>query len=293
MADPADRNEAALMIAYLLVYRNSENLPEEEIARKLKFESVEKLYDQLKVWGLPEWFMYPEGKSPETEAAAFYSATPERARKPPPPAAPAKKLPPAERAKYLFEALATRIASDARFTAQFEDVLRGKRFETWWQHHPDKKPAAVEASEYPADPLWRLIAMYALADERQIFGSRQMGEPMERLIQALHPEPEKADRAELRRYIEGDQTGRENFPGLKTRAKQIARIVRGGKTKQKGGRVVKEYSSADMAVAYLVAVGRKEGQSDELIHELIGDPDYSLEDIRRLGDIGQELPDEL
>jgi hypothetical protein len=96
------------------------------------------------------------------------------------------------------------------------------RFELW--DNALVEPAG--ATQSPREPLTTLTAVYLLA-----------GLPPEPLLERLHFAPETADSEEIKRHICGVKEKKrgadgkvksQHIPGLKTKAAQVARLIRGG-----------------------------------------------------------------
>jgi hypothetical protein len=304
---PEEQERASLVVVILLTLRH-QGYSEKDISDYFRtpntphrFDSIEHLYSYLRARDVPDWQIYPPGHTGDTKKTPTEKPHKQADRKARSQAALAKMLPPARQAEHLLEAMVTHIRHSIRRASRAETVLRGKRFETWTRLPPPFKEetAALEASEDPPDPLWRLIAMYALSDEPEMFRSSEVRPeavpPMERLIKALHPRPEEAEREKINRYIEGWETKGRKHPGLKTRAKQVARLVYGSEVPEKGGRPPAEHPPKDMAAAKIVAEMQSLGISDEQIQRELNeqkDTDYSIKDIERLGELGQRAADE-
>jgi hypothetical protein len=222
--------------------------PEDSTLEKLGFGSVEALRTQLGIWRVPDWVTQEES-SDENERKAR-SGSGER-----------QELPPAAEATPLFrqalqflneqvDLLETRkeYVQDERFVAQDEhhapifwtrphgmsdDDWRAlceklgqssdsDGFELW-------ESALVEpagATQSPQEPLTTLIAVYLLA-----------GLPPEPLLDRLHFASETVDIEEIKRHLDGVEERKrgadgkiktQHKPGLKTKAAQLARLMRGG-----------------------------------------------------------------
>jgi hypothetical protein len=295
---PEEQENVQRRLATLIALRrHTTPLSEKEISKHLGYDSPEKLYGYLIDRGVPAWLVYPPDYPRGHSSAPTTKKPPQQAeRKPRATGAAAKQLPSPSEAEDLFGAMVTYIKQRIRQALRYEITLKGKRFETWTKPYPpfDDETAALEASAHPPDPLWRLIAIYALCDESKMFRSSEVRpkavDPMERLTQALHHEPEKAEREKLRRYVKGDNTEGINFVGLESRAKQVATLVLGGTVEKRGGRPPAEHPTTDMAAAEIVAKMRHAGVPHEQIRRELNEQNatnYSLEDIKRLGDLGQ------
>jgi hypothetical protein len=184
--------------------------------------SPEELYDRLAADGFP--VCRACGETPATESHCSLRSSGRRALT----AGASEELPLAAEAEMLFygalKTLENAVADlhnrkeylqDGRFLAQ--EVYPGGAY--WPEKGIDNGTftAPLGASQSPAEPLTTLIAVYILA-----------GEPIEPLLRKLHLRPDTVDHTQLRRLIEGEKTKQGHKPGLKSRAGQVARIVRGG-----------------------------------------------------------------
>jgi hypothetical protein len=133
------------------------------------------------------------------------------------------------------------------------------------------------ARRYPADVLVKLIGAYVLA-----------GEPLEPLLEELHPNPREADREQLERLIHGHGAGSKRVPGMIDKARQIARAVRGGRV---GPGNIGEVSQEDMFAAWQVSWLKSQGRSYEEIHELLKSDGYTKSDIHWLGSLDVKMPE--
>ena len=135
--------------------------------------------------------------------------------------------------------------------------------------------APTEAAPVPPEPLTTLIGVYALA-----------GGEIEALLEALYPaEPSRDVREEVRKCVEGKKKP-DKKDGLKTLARQLAVLVRGGSLE---GAPRPALSSAEHDAACYITQLREEGRSEEEILQSLSNhrkPDGSKltkEDVSRLG----------
>ncbi|MCA1719275.1 MAG: hypothetical protein LC781_21445, partial [Actinobacteria bacterium] len=167
----------------------------------------------------------------------------------------AKELPPAADAISLFRDAVVRLKNDLTTLEARREYLKDKRFvveylrsgeagESWirhragdftdahWrsfclEHGEDPGQDSIDVpldllvpggvSQTPPEPLTRLIGAYILADL-----------PVEALLRKLHDEPETVNLEQLDLHINGKKSKDGKVPGLKTRASDVARLVRGG-----------------------------------------------------------------
>lgn len=150
-------------------------------------------------------------------------------------------------------------------------------------------------SQAPPEPLTRLIAMYILS-----------GEPVEHLLEALHPRPGEVDREQLDQHINGsDYKGKGKFVGLQNRANSIARLLRGGTIPEQGGRGTGGLERREVQAATYITLQRSRGVADQEILQQLQEghgfgktiflgtvteelawPDMTINDLRRLGKLG-------
>ncbi len=136
------------------------------------------------------------------------------------------------------------------------------------------------AAHYPWDGLVELIGAYVL-----------VGEPLEPLLEKLHKEPEKVDREQLTKLIHGYKQGKGYVPGMLDRARQIARLVRGGPVRS--GPSTKKLSGLDLHIAWLIIGLKEQGLSYTQIHRELRKRryyTYTCADVERLGGINPPRP---
>jgi hypothetical protein len=139
---------------------------------------------------------------------------------------------------------------------------------------------AYGAGHYPWDELVKLIGVYVLA-----------GKPLEPLLEKLHPEPEKADREQLERLVHGYKKGKGYVPGMLDKARQIARLIRGGIVRR--GPSTESSSDIDLYVNRSITRLKEQGLSYAQIHRLLkkrGYP-YTRADVERLAGIDPVRPE--
>jgi len=152
-----------------------------------------------------------------------------------------------------------------------EDPAKADKIEV-----PNTFDMAVGTSITPPPPLPELIAAYALA-----------GEPLELLVNELHPTPKDVDETKLENVL----------TKLQLYAAQLARLVRGGEVKQ--GSPAEGLSPSVLWAAQHIQEWRKGGMSDDDILELLrgigreDDPELAnltREDVSRLGNLRPPSP---
>jgi len=306
------------------VLRHNGTYPEDEVAEKLGFHSAETMQIQLRNWGLPDWLI--EAKVVEDQAPATGAKPSVRLKGQNKKRAARSSygegqiLPAADRAANIFardiESLEWFLTTlDQQFTEQLHE---GKRFlsysrieedsdhyhrssfsEQQWEELCEEwnvDPSAEEfylplkPSVYPhgaRDTPWRGLAI--------LIGVHALIHPtVDRLIEALHPNPSSVDWKEL--Y---DQKGKDSAKGdgivttLKGAAGRLARVVRGGKVRRGVRDGVVPHYEHQLAWRWIIPLAR-EGYSDKEIYRKLKedgplDPDgrywlrhYSIEDVKRL-----------
>ena len=215
-ASGADRRQALQVLGTLAVLRLDRGYSEDEVAQKLGFGSVEAMHMQLKRWGVPEWML---AEAPANERSAVERRR--KARRSRHGDVALAELPAAGDATELFLGALEKLAVDARDLKKRKEFHQERRFvakksvpltpvhrrdevpDEIWQEicaRHGKDPATTEVveedpisievpvggSKTPLAPLPALIATYALS-----------GEPLEVLIDKLHPLPEGTDREAL------------------------------------------------------------------------------------------------
>ena len=283
----------------------------EELAKKLQFNSVEEMHDQLKDWDVPDWLIGVETNSGKGKARG--KGTPHRLRS----LGQGKKLPPFSNATDLIKQYLEALLKSAELLKQMEESLYGRQFV-----RQDVEPAAVLFSrelmskegweayceQHGLDPdgkdeeIWETnalaklpggVALSPTEDETILIAVYALGGgDMDALLDLLHPDSPsvKAETREgVRVCVEGAKAGSDAKDGLKVLARQLATWVRGSEVKS--GRPP-GLSKADHAFACRITHYRNQGLTDEEIldkesHRKTADgTSYSLEDVAELGDLG-------
>jgi hypothetical protein len=197
---PKDKQDDAwTRIAWLLIARKQEGIDsEEELARKAGFASVEVMRSRLKAWGVI-------GLLPSTDTTEE-KATPKAQLSEGKPV----KLPPAKNAIPLFEEIVRWMTTEIAHVASLDESLQGGLF----------MREGGDGRWYPEPDLTRLIGSYLVES-----GARP--DLVERLLQALHPNPEEANREELSQKLY-------DKAGLMVTIPQIAALIRGAPGTKRG-----------------------------------------------------------
>jgi hypothetical protein len=274
----------ALRYIKLINYRLNE-LPEEEIANKLGFDSPTELYRQVSQEG------YPICPVCGTTDVSRSHCSPERkykrqARRG---MSEAEELPPAEAAAPLFHQALKKLDweivdlqnrheywHDGRFVAQevYNDpVLRDGE---WIDEATTNIP--LGGKQHPADPLTTLIAVYVLA-----------GLPLKPLVDILHRAPETVDFEYLKAQIVGKRTKTGHKPGLRSKAEHLARLVRGAPSPLKSGRDTGAFTEREQNAIWYMRDLEARGFSRPAIVQEMTKRGFSKEDIERFSNF-KNLP---
>jgi len=266
---------------------------EEEARQKLGFGSVEAMRQQLKNWEIPNWLA---SETPVDEEQGRKRQAQGRRQS----EGETTELPPALGAVTLLLKGLRKLQERADNLWRRKEYLKERRFvasgtargaivyrrecmpaDDWrfdCEIH-DKDPdttdvikiprefnVALGAQGSPLADLSALIAAYVLA-----------GEPIQPLIENLHPNPSSIDAERLERAIEQ----------LNLSTNQLARLVRGGKVKR--GPLPEGVPPAEHGAARDIQKLRKQGKTDkDILEHLRLNPslsDLTQEDVRRLGNL--------
>jgi hypothetical protein len=292
--------------------------PPKAVLENLNFDSIEAMQIQLGNWKIPDWVTQRRSFGETAEA----SKPSPRERKARSGTGPRQELPPAADAIPLFkqalgvlnewvDALKTRkeYMQDGRFVAQDESHApifwtrpQGMSDEDWkalcekFGQNPGSDgfdlwdSALVEpagATQSPQEPLAALIAVYLLADL-----------PPEPLLEKLHFAREGVDTEELKRHINGvkekkrgedGKTKTQHIPGLKTKAAQVARLMRGGPLRP--GPSTGELSPTEQNIVWYRQQRERDGVPDAAIFtELKEKRGLSKAEYQRLKKFRLDLP---
>jgi hypothetical protein len=307
-----ERQDAIYKVGLLCELRRR-NRPDDEIAKKLHFGSVEAMHTQLNNWGLPLWLTRDLQRSSE-EATGPPQKRKRRARS----TGGAEELPRAKEALPLFKTFHRDIDRALSKVVNLREWYQGGRFvareaitashgfwrsdytEREWtelcdEHNQDPNvdvfnvPGHVisipeGATQTPFAELVRLIAVYIVLDK-----------PLEPLLDALHPNPTTDVRAQLKKIVEGetrkvpgkDGTLRTHqIVGVKTLLARATRLIRGGEVRP--GQHSGELTPTEHLAAELIQGWRQTGATEQQIIEELRSRGFSKVDIARLEKIGLE-----
>jgi hypothetical protein len=163
LAESEDRNP--YLTVALFSYHRAEGTDDEEIAEKLRFDSVEEMQEQLQEWELPGWLT---GKPSSTTAAKA-----NRGRRPGPSSGERVELPPAKEAMPLFREMLEVLREAIEQLERRKEYFQDGRFvvETHVEDLVDDGGEWVEfkgaraggGEQSPPEPLTSLIAIYVLS----------------------------------------------------------------------------------------------------------------------------------
>ena len=263
---------------------------DDEMAKKSGFSSAEYLYKQLGHWGLriPDW-MRDETTTKERQRKEERQR---KARRPRGGSGALLELPPARRAVEPILKSLEKLSNSVRELEQRKEFEQDKRFvvkrevpltrvhkrdelpdgvwrELCAQHGTDPTAAEiveeaptiievpVRGSRIPPEPLPSLLAVYALS-----------GEPLEALIDNLHPASEEVDKEDLSKGLSDIQER------LQLAAGQLALLMRGGEVKP--GAPPGELSWPEMWAAKRIREDRALNRPDEeILRSLRAHPELS------------------
>ena len=274
----------ALRYIKLINYRLNE-IPEEDIANKLGFDSPTDLYRQI---GQDD---YPICSVCGTTDVSRSHCSPEREYKHRAGGgtSEAEELPPAEAAAPLFHQALEKLSwavvdlqhrheywHEGRFVAQevySDPVLRDGE---WTDDATTNIP--LGGTQYPADPLTTLVAVYALADL-----------PLKPLVEKLHRAPESVDLDYLKAQIAGKKTKEGHKPGLRSKAEHLARLIRGAPAPLKPGRDTGEFTEREQNAIWYMRDLEARGLDRSVIVQEMKKHGFSKEDIERFSNF-KNLP---
>jgi hypothetical protein len=292
------REEAYLKVGQLCLMRSKGIYSDDEIAKKVGFHSSETMSLQLETWGLSG--LLPPGKE-ESKGSVAAAPKQDHARKARQGGGEAKELPAAGDAAELFGKVVDTLADGLAQLDERKEFLQDGRFvvyERW--HNPNlavdqreyeelkgshgagfyfgptqRRTRFLGADSHPPELLTALIGVYALLDE-----------PLRSLVDALHPDPRKADLGKIEKYAYGIGLDK----GLRLRAEQLATEVRGGNVRQ--GRPFEEASAREHIAAFWIEFYYERGFPYAEIRKKLLRYGYDLdeEEIGRIRKLRLELP---
>jgi hypothetical protein len=258
MSLPESENRNPHVTTALVSIRRGEGRSHEEIAKELRFDSVEQMRALLDDWKLPDWLIGTETKPDKKRSRE--KSTPPRLRG----AGPRQDLPPAGNATELFRERLEALLKDVELLEHIIEGLYGKYFGrtnverasvwkdgSWTDDEVVSLPGTVARS--PSEIEVTLIGVFALAGGR-----------MDLLLDALHLDSLSVGsdtREEIRQCIDGSRP-HDKKDGLKVLARQLATWVRGGEV---GTGRPPELPEMDHAVASITTKYRRDGLTGEEI----------------------------
>jgi hypothetical protein len=243
-------------------------LDEKRLAR-LGFDSVDAMRIQLENWEVPEWLVGGENDSQQRKPRR---GTGERV-----------ELPPAKEAIPLFKEMLEVLREAIEELEHRKEYFQDGRFvvETHIQDHAFDGGELVEfkgafaggGEQSPPEPLTSLIAIYVLA-----------GLPLEPLLNTLHREPGDIDLDQLDLSIEGKRRKKGHTPGLKSKAKDVARLVRGGNLRP--GAHTGEFSAVTHEAAWRLYRLQQQGLTSKEIEQKLMKQGFGRHDVAQLRQLG-------
>jgi hypothetical protein len=252
-----DKEKALLTVARLCVLRGKDDLSEDLIAQQLGFVDEtdaplrEAMYERLEGWELPGWIVYPDGGGEqigkETTKRNLKKRNVQSFGRD------KEELPPAEQAEPLFR-------NDLERLRRYVNQLQGLReryqekpqrwlsyrwIEGDWESFDRRDFSEDEwrqlCEEADVDPAWEyFVAELKPSDSPVAVGDAPweglvyliamhmlMNGSIDRLLDELHPKPDKRKREELRQRLYKKKHG--TVTTLRASAKELAKLVRGGK----------------------------------------------------------------
>jgi hypothetical protein len=202
-----DRKDAFEKIGRLCIARRDfKDLSEDDLAKFAGFHSEEIMRISLQNWGLSSLLPPPQEDQPKQQ----------REYKPGVSKGTPVELPPPENARRLFESTKRMIDGDLLFLSSLSETLQDGRF------MGELGGGELGGNWFPHQTLVRLIGAHIAASGGDLAA-------IERLVEALHPNPDEANRKKLDKYVWGvdRDTGRYRGEGLVERLCQTAALIRG------------------------------------------------------------------
>jgi hypothetical protein len=255
-------------------------LPDTKIAANFGFESPQDLYQRLSIDGYPvcsECGTAPvTGKHCEQQKDGGRrragQGTGERV-----------ELPPAKEAIPLFQEALDELREaidaleprkeyfqDGRFVV--ETHIQGRAYDSgeWVEF---KGASAGGGQPSPPEPLTTLIAVYVLA-----------GLPLEPLLNTLNGEPGDVNLDQLDLNIEGRRRRNGHTPGLKSKARHVARLIRVGNLRS--GPDTEEFSADQHEAAWRLHRLEQQGLASKDIEQELRKHGFGQQDVAQLRKLG-------
>lgn len=290
ITDPAYR------YAVYVAHRRNDTKSAEELARELDFGSPEALYRRLRSDRFPVCERCGDPYAPAPDHCPDPDASSgRRARN----TGEATELPPPALASDLLRPVLHRLAATVDELDHRREQYRARRFE---RADPLDDPVALSRQQFSQDewlaiceeigedPQQHMIllhyqttlfargASYAPRDTALIAAYILCGGDPEPLLEALHPDPDNADREKL--LYSGTERYGAKVEELHTVAAQVARLVRGGHVGP--GRVAEELSRSEQATASEITRRLSNGEPSEQVKEDLRERGFSSDDYERL-----------
>jgi hypothetical protein len=159
---------------------------------------------------------------------------------------------------------------DGRFVV--EAHVQGQAYDSgeWLEF---KGALAGGGQQSPPEPLTSLIAVYVLA-----------GLPLEPLLKTLNREPADVNLDQLDLNIEGKRTSKGHTPGLKSKARHVARLIRAGNLR--GGANTLEFTADQQEAAWRSYRLEQQGLSRKDIEQKLRKEGFGHQDVAQLRNLG-------
>jgi hypothetical protein len=252
-----EKERALFKVARLCALRGKRDYSEDQIAQQLDFVDEigaplrDAMYERFERWGLPDWIVYPDGG--EEQFGKEKTKRDLKKRNAQSFGRDKEELPPAEQAEPLFRNDLTRLR---RYVNQLQGLRERyqEKPERWLSYRwIEGDWESFDRSDFSEDE-WRQLCEEAGVDPaRESFGAELkpsrspwavgdapweglvyliamhmlMNGSIDRLLDKLHPKPDKRKREELRQRLYKKKHG--TVTTLRASAKELAKLVRGGK----------------------------------------------------------------
>jgi hypothetical protein len=248
--------------------------PEEEIAKKASFGSAMAMHIQLKNWNLPDEIAYGTSKAHRSERWPGNKRRRQARRG----GGDGRALPSAGNAVALFAPVMARLDDMFSSLTALDEAYKDERFEAVERYpyaaitdqdevtHDNDVVLPLGATQSPSRISTELISAYVIADQ-----------PIDTLVETLHPEPGTIDRAKLDEKVER----------LKLIAGHVARLVRGGTIRR--GHHTEELSSREQEAVPYYSNQLRAGVPEAEIKQTLLRWGLKRDDMPRIKNLGQNF----
>lgn len=273
----AEQDEA-LRYIYLAVTLRGEGNSEGTIAEELRFPSVPRMYQRMEELQCPHWTIFPE--PPKSKQQSIPQARRGGGK--------TTNLPPAANADDMFRDAVARLEEDRLRVKGERLALQDGKFYT--TADVDESHIEYRGGSWAPESEIRLIAARLMDAAHPA--------AVQRLVEKLHPEPSEAPWEQIWEHLYGRPEKKKGGgvrmvrDGLRPRAYQLARLIRGGEIKP--GRKARSVSALEHVVAshirHLQETGLSWNETMKTIKEVYGIDDKG--EISRLAKISPPKPPE-